>query len=502
MWFIIYSPCFFQEFSQTVYSDPSAHVSSGTELLHYSVFHRYLQSNLVTGICRRILKFVQWFSSVVGCSPPMDFCGPSNDFPSLNLDKVLLKVSSSSLVTSWLQLLCQSNHDLVLFFARCILEQLKATPEIFSISVCSILSPVVIALREIFCLKSSSYSYLHLVSAAMGCRAFFSQPHNQRISFKLVSESMLASFAQGAAQVPLECDIKLVIKVARALVVATASNSQSPLKDVLSLELHQAITMCGSSVEMALSLEHDVVALISAEPSASATFAKLSLEQIFNTFAPIVASMQEILTTQGNAASIDRVCLVLACTLFAAFMQLKEGDHQEVSSASAAQLPHSNPSLFKWFTFFVNQHMISSFLDHAPLLLHLNNRTYMRCAVIPTLKGLSGAAVDFGAASAHPLRATPSVIESRTNFNSEAVTSVQPPLVAKPEELLWAMVDRHQPLLTDTITSALLHRYSGAELDELLNFPLKLQSSITECLSALHLVGVLFDTQLEFSPCF
>ncbi len=320
--------------------------------------------------------------NVIGDVPSQEVDGNSRFLQVLHLGTLLQKLSSSALVSECLQFMCQSNFGLVCFFTQCTAEQCKLLPALSDVSMHLILSPVVLALRDVLALDSNTD--IRLRSEIMNSRAFFSGPGSR---FSIVSQPLMRRFSRKAALRPPQCDIGRVIKTTRALIVATALKWPPILRDALLFELQQAVVLYGDSIQLELSLVHDVVSLFWIEFSASAAFVALSVDQVVLSFDPILKSMKELFQKCKNEMPLcTRIILSLqACTLFVVLLKL-DGGHAEFSSAAKAHSVLKTPSFLTWFSYFLSKFTTEKFLEPVPLMVLHKNRTFMRCAAAAAFK--------------------------------------------------------------------------------------------------------------------
>ena len=416
----------------------------------------------MASITKSVIELVRVFINVTADVPSHTIDNVSNDYQFLLLDTLLHKVSSK-LVSEFLQSLCKTNFGFVCFIARSTVEHCKASPAIADVSAHSILSAVAVALRQIFQLDDNTR--LQLGSTIMKGRAFVSQPGSP---FTMVSGDMLPRFTSAAALPPLQCDVRHVIKNIRALIVAVASNRQPILKLTLLFELQQAVYMHGDVIQCAFSLEQEVADLLWDVTSASASFVKLSAEQLFQAFASIIEDMKTSFKRYDMDVPrcTDVVSSALTCTLVVALLKSKDGSSQ-LSGAFVAQLFQSIPDFSKWFSLCITQFTISKYLETVPLSLTHSHLTYVRCSC---------------PSAAAPAGSIAKVVESNSDRNT---TSKSHQLAhVKFEERLWLAVSRQQPVFADSITLDLLEKRS---VD--VECPSSLERSINESLARLHVTA-------------
>ena len=424
-----------------------------------------MQINLVAGITKSVLELVRVFIHVTADVPSHTIDNVSNDYQFSQFNTTLQKVTSK-LVSEFLQSLCKQSFGFVLFIARSTLEHCTASPAIADISPHSILSPVAVALRQIFHLDDDTRH--RLGSTILKCRAFVSQPDSP---FTIVSEDMLPVFTSGAALVPLQFDVRHVIKNIRALIVAVVSNRQPILKLALLFELQQAIYTHGEAIQCAFSLEQEVAAVLWDVTLASESFVKLSAEQLVQTFTTIIEDMKKSFKRfdMDELHCTDIVSSALACILVVALLKSKDGV-SDLSAEFVAQMFEKVPHFSKWFSLCLTQFTISKYLETIPLSFTHTHLTYVRCSC--------------PAAASHA-SSTAQVVQSNSHRN----TTIKSNQVAhvKFEERLWLTVGRHQPVFADSITLDLLKKRSASELHSVVECPSSLERSIKESLTRLRL---------------
>ena len=208
---------------------------------HSDAFQRYVQSSLVPGIARGVSDLVDLFVSatddsllgenVLKRNQPSDF-------------SCLLQKQSSKLVSEHLKILCRSNFQFVCFVARVTAERCRALHSqsllTDSVGAHAILSPVCVALQQIFDLNEEMW--IRLWSCVMKSRTLALQ----RISnLTLVSEPMSLRLTSGASVHPIECNARKVITVVRELITQTdlGAEHQSLVTNALMFEVQQLLKL-------------------------------------------------------------------------------------------------------------------------------------------------------------------------------------------------------------------------------------------------------------------
>jgi hypothetical protein len=426
--------------------DTSALLPSVFELQNCVSFQIYVQDNLVPGIVNCVKDFVHLFIQMIGDSTlnSPDDVSKNHDFSRFS---TLLQKLSSQVVSQFLQSLCKKNFDFVCFVARSTLEHFQASQDTPSVHAHVMLSPICIALRDMFDLDEDTT--LRLGSIVMKCRVFAAQSCSR---LSIISEAMLLRLSSSATMRPLPFDAIHVIKNIKALTLVAALNCHSIMKSALMFELQQAIHMHDRSIHDAFSLQNDVTAVLWRVVSADASFIKLSAEQLARAFVLIVEDMKEcfLIYKMDVVRCSEVVSLVLSCTLVTILLNSKNDDFL-LSAAHVTKIFESIPDFCRWFSMYVNQLVIDKYLELVPLSLFRGDIMYVRCAA----NSANSAA---GSVANEP----DSIPQHAVVCRSEAELRAQ----FKFEELLWSMVSHHQPLSADSITLSLLQKFTVTELQK------------------------------------
>jgi len=447
------------EFSKLLSDDASVLLRSVFELQHCDAFQRYVQFNLVVSISRAVAEFVRLFIQMTGDSCSAVVHPISKDYrPHFSS---LLQSVSSQLVSQFLQSLCNENFEFVCFIARVTLERCQASLSMCDIKNHSILSPICIALQIIFHLNSDTFRRLGF--AVMKSRAFISQPGCQ---FTILSEAMLLRLTSRARVHPVKCDVRLLMKNIRALIVAVASNRQSLIATALMFELQQAIFMHVDAVQQACFPEQDVIAMIWNTLSDDPLFMQLSSQQLAQLFVFIDDDMTKCFESYKMDVSkcADAVSQTLACVIVTVLLNSQDADSKH-SSTQLTQLFKDKSKLFNQIISYISQFMRSKYLEFVPISFDLALGSYVRC-LVPSASSLEGSVAQ--------------MIDQNSKCLIES-QHIQPQI----EELLWSLVVQHQPLFVDSIVLDMLKRRTAAELQNDVEHAQSLQLSINQSLSKL-----------------
>lgn len=418
-----------------------------SELLCSPAFQRYVQFDLVAAVAREVTDFVLFFLYTTGNS----VLGGKISKNQVRKDIVLhfgslLQNLSSKLVSEYLQSVSKTNFELVCFIARSTAERCQALLPVGKVSAREVLSPVCIAMAHVFDLNEETC--LRLRTCVMQSRSLALHNCSQ---LTLVSESMLLLLTPIASICSIDCDVRFIVTIVTALIVATVADRQSLVRDSLLFELQQAIYAHDNSIQLAFCMEQQLTSLIWSIVSADPSFPHLTVQQIVQVCVLIHEDMTSCFQRHKMDVSrcTDHLSMALACVILSISLNSSDGTSEFLSGNYADEIFQKHPSFSKCISLCVSNFMRSKYLECVPVALSRAGTPYVRCSA-PSSASIKGSGAKM------------IITQSSDESASECLDSQN--VERRFPELLWLAIVEHQPMLADDITSDLVQHRGVAEL--------------------------------------